>query len=679
MPINARASALVLLLALFGLCQCLQHPSAKHFFDRISLPLAPSLAWAARADPKSSLVFSLIDNRDITMNHPVIGISIEEELKVIWRTIDLGADNRAKALYMTVRGMGGGKTRILEEMRHHLFLDPSVIPLAVAANCDTTYDGDEIKPGLSTDALRSAALSISARMLHCVSQAPLSDILGRMNDCRLSPRVTAHNILESAVDCAAEMVQKVCPDARKLVLFCDEMKRIQDELMQVYPDTKDLFAPLRSALRRPGCALVVSSLTPFLSGFTTSGYSVHATPLPEVLEPDAVLQRWWKVDQAEPAVRHSLRCLAGALASTPRGLQVAGTVISERYQNGTLSNQIAPDVFQAVLSALREKYAAAIGMFPEPSLFYEALYGSARPLAADVLSYIETSVLTNSLRDSDLCVTAAPVKIVPSVNLMLLCLAAEQATLTDTSTLAIKQMVTSIIKRAVVSDKVHEKSGDLLEHLFFPAWLQVRLSAASAARREVSFADLLGLHKLNLPDALDCVLRVRFDVGVQLAKEHKLTLSSHGCTAQQFREHIDSFPVGPKDPIIVLKCAESESADYLLVAWDPDAPDGRTRVFVDLKSKVETEASADHRAAQQFYTLKHKAELPGGGSQYEHMKETLQNTPFAYLYFTTHLVHQWTPPYNSTSPDSVIMSGRDVAERFFRPAMPFYDALRSEL
>jgi hypothetical protein len=41
------------------------------------------------------------------------------------------------------------------------------------------------------------------------------------------------------------------------------MKRIQDKLMKVYPDTKDLFAPLRSAVRRPGCALVISSLTPF--------------------------------------------------------------------------------------------------------------------------------------------------------------------------------------------------------------------------------------------------------------------------------------------------------------------------------------------------------------------------------------------------------------------------------
>lgn len=90
------------------------------------------------------IAFDKIENRPIVpgsmmdeehkMKIPLIDLDIEEMVNTVLEITDGRAGGR-KTVCCTFRGMGGGKTRALEEMRRVMLLRPGVFVLGITYNC----------------------------------------------------------------------------------------------------------------------------------------------------------------------------------------------------------------------------------------------------------------------------------------------------------------------------------------------------------------------------------------------------------------------------------------------------------------------------------------------------------------------------------------------------------------
>jgi hypothetical protein len=655
--------------------------SASNYVAKTTASLGACTAWSDRSVTNEES-FCIIDRPSITMIQPLLGIDVEEECRRITSTINLPAWDRTKPLHMLVRGWGGGKTRVLEELRRNLFADNKCVPIAITATLDTLYIPAEFTVSLTTGAgttseavQKSAALAVSARMLHAVTGAPFKHILTLMRNNNLALDASPEELLSAVSSRCVDLVRSVCPAASDMVLLFDEAKYMQDALLKSYPGATDVFAPLRSSLREPGRALVISSPSPTLAGYRTTGHPIHAICFPEHLDAEEIVDKWWRVP-AEPAkIRQSYRCLAATLASLPRALECAAIPIRQRSPATLVEQGTVAEVLTEALSAVQDLYARALNTFPEPQLVYQAVFGDSRTLDTDTLSYLDTSLLTNTLTDSDIAVSTVPAHIIPTINLIVLCLSAKRCTAGNHLSSLMYNRILSLIMRAVQGDSKtctdavqhNETAADSLQKAFFGEWLAVRLAAAAAAGQEVTLAFLLGLECVQkLPVALEATLRFN---GAPVPVEH-LKLNSRNCTHEEFRAHLDTFTVSAQTPFTILRCADGDAADYILVAWDPTAPGGKQIVAVDL----EFDEEADPCDRQPFKS-DGVGQLPGKGARYEHMKQVMDTEPFAYLLFSTHNAKQWVPNYRT---EPLVFSGRAGALRFFGPAMPFYDALRTK-
>jgi hypothetical protein len=144
------------------------------------------------------------------------------------------------------------------------------------------------------------------------------------------------------------------------------------------------------------------------------------------------------------------------------------------------------EMFDGLCRVLRGIYSTAVSTFPNAKLTYRAIRQTAHQFDSSAIDLVKTSVLTNTMTDSDICVAAFPahIHILPSMNLLLLCLAAEAADRNDHVAAILRNDVMASIKRAVTSD--NDRAS--LQIDFFRLWLQVRLAtAAAAADKEYCF------------------------------------------------------------------------------------------------------------------------------------------------------------------------------------------------
>jgi hypothetical protein len=656
--------------------------SASNYVAKTTASLGARTAWSDRSVTNAE-AFCIIDRPSITMIQPLLAIDVEEECRRITSTINLPAWDRTKPLHMIVRGWGGGKTRVLEELRRRLFADNKCVPIAITATLDTLYIPAEFPASLTTGAgttseavQKSAALSVSARMLHAVTGAPFKHILTLMRNNNLALDASPEELLSAVSNRCVDLVRSVCPAASDMVLLFDEAKYMQDALLKNYPGATDVFAPLRSTLREPGRALVIASPSPTLAGYRTTGPPIHAICFPEHLDAEEIVDKWWGVP-AEPAtIRRSYQCLAATLASLPRALECAAISVHQRSPAKLAEQGTVTEVLTEALSAVQDLYARALNKFPEPQLIYQAVFGDSRTLDTDTLSYLDTSLLTNTLTDSDIAVSTVPAHIIPTMNLLVLCLSAKRYTADSHLAALLHKPVLGLIERAVQGDSKSctdpvqrmETEAGSLRKAFFAEWLAVRLAAAAAAGQDITLAFLLGLECVQkLPITLEAT--VRFTGGnFRAAPVEHLKLNSRNCTRVEFRANLDTFTVSAQAPFTILHCADGDAADYILVAWDPSAPGGKRIVAVDLKFDEEVGA-----CGVQPFTVDGMGQLPGKGEHYEHMKQVMGTKPFVYLHFSTHNTKQWVPNYRT---EPLVFSGSAGAERFFGPAMPFYDALR---
>lgn len=111
----------------------------------------PRPSYTIDEDPKF-----IIDVTSIRLAHAYIGMeSLTDAFTIINETFNASPSPRTKPLLATLRGIGGGKTRFLEEIRNYYQSDSSTLSIAITFNSNSEFDIEEesLFPGLKPNQL----------------------------------------------------------------------------------------------------------------------------------------------------------------------------------------------------------------------------------------------------------------------------------------------------------------------------------------------------------------------------------------------------------------------------------------------------------------------------------------------------------------------------------------------
>lgn len=268
--------------------------------------------------PKDSHIF-IINDVVTTMPNDLLAFDLAQATDLILGVCNAPGSTRTKHLIETVRGQGGGKTRALEEIRKRFMTDTShVLPIMITFNNWTPFDE-------TTD--KSFEVSVVARMAVVLYDKTLDSVyeMFTQNGQGLNG-FEPISLIQGFVLHAMGRVNELRSDqVTHFVLGIDEL--VQGSRSSHNP--KDPLCNLRKALLQKfdpyRCALVVSSLEAAPLGFTESGRAIFPLKLPATLDPEEIMQKWWKIEQLpcflqaenQDKLRSLLLLLAQALTSTP--------------------------------------------------------------------------------------------------------------------------------------------------------------------------------------------------------------------------------------------------------------------------------------------------------------------------------------------------------------------------
>jgi hypothetical protein len=639
---------------------------------------------------------SIIDEAERRLDLPLISFDPAGAASLLRAGCDLdGFRTRNKGPYFIVRGQGGGKTRAVEATRAALLNDSTVLPIAITMNHITPLDGIEItEPNipLHLRAGRAFAFSIVARMLHSFCRQDFDCVTATLEQAwrHLDDFAGGKMIIERTARWMLATTAAAAPHApvTSLVLLVDEAKVLQDKFSAAFPHavSDDIYKHLRRALRGRGYGLLISSLTPGVSGVATTGWDVGVVDLPESLDAEQVVRRWWKISSNDTSVHCKFFRLASYLSSLPRALDIAGEIIAQPGFNASAPGAVGRTV-EHVFDRIRVQYVTTLNE-PDPDVLYRAVYGIRCVLQAAVLRAVENSMLTNSLKRNQLVPGSW---LDPHANLMFLCAAASEST--DQSMRSIYSDVQSVVSQSL--DGCHAKEGDVLEKVFFPIWLRVRLHAAHGVGAELSVAELLGLE-----DKSNDVFGIRFTAPsdaqllvANLTASIRPTPKAHNramknafsdearaaaldmlleTQASAFSTVLKDCTVGPDQPLQIYRTVEGDLADYVLVAWDR-ATAAKCTYIVEIKSRCENEGADQERKNEGRWD--HRAypnQFPGAAKQYQLAERVMRGQRWGYIYHTT-----LPTPEQRLGAEPLVLAGRKQTERFYGPAISLFDALHS--
>eukprot|EP01041_Mallomonas_annulata_P000298 gene298-535_t len=120
----------------------------------------------------------------------------------------IAPDPRDKPFHVTVKGMGGGKTRSLEDIRRELLLVDGVLPIAITFNshwstCNYLDNWNDI---VDKDLISAFALSVVSRMACMFYDIKIRDMVGRLKRSLPSQDIDPAAVMHGFIH---HMVQKL--------------------------------------------------------------------------------------------------------------------------------------------------------------------------------------------------------------------------------------------------------------------------------------------------------------------------------------------------------------------------------------------------------------------------------------------------------------------------------------
>ena len=607
------------------------------------------------------------------MMNPLLGTNITSMALQVRKYAAHKRGCRWKPVLLCVRGSGGGKTRLLEELRRNLYVDPAVIPIAITFSNNTPFnDGDSmlVKTGSKYPHILSSqfvSLPIIARMARVFYGMPLEQVQQLMLGQKES---LEHNYLAPALYTAflklmRDQLAAAGKNTTTLVMFVDGTRELQNVLdLSGHTIGNPLCALWHAVINKiDNGILAVASTDIKKPSMTFTAHWIDILPVQEVLNPADIVENWWTVLQgADPRTKQRFLPIAALLCDLPRGAEAFN---KELLQDTAVlgAAKYTTDIVQTLRESVRSRYST-IGALPSAKLMHGIWFSEGVMLTQEAAQCLESSVLTNVLCRNELYRGSqfnGEASFLPRANLLALSLCSKGG---DKSfRLAFQDVLSKILNCAV---PVQEGEVDRRLVDITALVLGMRIMVAKYSEKSISVHDLLGLgyYDLRIP-ALGCMIPLtaakRYDMGSNLATLQYSSRQDRDKALQELR----SITVDAASPVALRLSSEGEAFDIVLKVHDPSTERGCHYVFLACETKAvrRLKRKGVHPDRQLF---------PDQGQRAEHMSTLMEGESIAYVYQST----RSTEHDRVNELDSWVLIERSHMKRFFGPVWELYKALR---
>ena len=617
----------------------------------------------------------IMDGPQRTMMHDMIGFDVETATEMVLENARSGDTGRSKGVFATARGSGGGKSRILEEIRRNLLRRDKVLPVAITFNFNSEIERDSWFKDVKNLG-KAYALSLTVRVASVVfgvSYFSMSKLVQANLDCLDLSSTAVDEMIQEMVIFFVRRVNEgraalggprtpgaVTPMVDTFVLLLDENRKVD-----AFADEVDMGGYVRTALmnsKLPGVNIgVVISDLGFLPEQLRTGADrevVLFVPPPR-LSPERVLELWWKVGGLTAEQKALLLTLIAVYNNTPRGLEYAAEYLHlPKNINRRVNKELVSDLMDHMLVKASIRYAP---LFPPTDILKAAFFREKVPVDASLFRAFQDSVITNPLANR-----SKNAKIIPDVSLLLLRVACDSAdSIDDTLARIIEQGIDSVQGAMLGTVDRPPRPGDALEEALTQV-LRIRLALAiETGSKSLTLLRLCGLqleegYSDDTATALQSPLKLtRTSVASVCAREVvKLGASSYDFSGVAFLAELDAIEVSADRPIRILRSARGDSWDVCVKAHNPDT--GRPfHIFFDCKSGAEFVPGRNNstveellRERQQYInTATVLSSGTAGGPPRDHV----------YIYCITHDgIPEGTLPPHKGEAGGLVVNGRDL-------------------
>lgn len=373
--------------------------------------------------------FLIINDPDVTMGHPLLGIDIEAEVRRI-RTLRLLPSSRMKAMFAVVTGVGRGKTRLLVELDLELKKHPNVCSIAITFN----HNWISRASSFITNPERRYAAAIISRIIsihYRVPFFPANEIAEEL--VTACPGASPEELIQGCIRYIIKQLRQDSPNVDHFVLLVDESLMIETELK-----CEDIHRILRQCLLDSPLMgtddmplyvdLVMSSLDIKSTGLGDSGREILAITTPSELDADEVLEKWVKkhvaihddsamTDSGSIEMRRNVRklkSLIACLSLVPRSLQFMVMVLKKMGGNTLFDAMKMKELYEGTMTAVNNQYSKSQQL---PARYGKALlFGEKIVLDDTFMDLIKKSVFTNSLKTLSAGMVLCPETSIVSMN-----------------------------------------------------------------------------------------------------------------------------------------------------------------------------------------------------------------------------------------------------------------------
>lgn len=319
---------------------------------------------------------------------PLIDFDVEKAVNECLQISSKKGNNRSKAVFVTVRGSGGGKTRALEEMQRSLLLKDGVLSIAITFNNNWNYETSLerwVETQVKTRILYNT-ISVIARMTSVIFDIQfgyVSDLFHKeLHSLDKSYQINTDELLRYFI---RYIIERILPsrDIKTFILLMDEVMLIEKGLDEIFPEnpSKDSGSPIRKALldnnlnvsdtnstelsnniKTVNLGLVVSSLDASALKKTNYGRALQAINVPSKLNPTRVLDEILGMkDCKDETLKSILKSLVSIVNKTPRLVEILVDFLKEKNLNPSsdksfLNSDVIEECFSKIKNEILKRY-----------------------------------------------------------------------------------------------------------------------------------------------------------------------------------------------------------------------------------------------------------------------------------------------------------------------------------
>ena len=528
----------------------------------------------------------------VELSNPLLGLNLNESLELVERVFRTPPSTRAKPVIATVRGVGSGKTRILEELRHSLNQKSNTVAIAITYNFNTAIMDPEIC--LYNNQSVFMVMSVIMRMMTVLYELPLEVLVNIFRESSAISKIpdgAVGHLLPAFITHFVTQMRAQGKPVENVVILIDETVAAVDTITRCFriEEGRDLMSMVRdSVLSRPitggiNTALVVSSLEISPIGQTSSSRITLPLVLAASLPVREVVLTWWLQGNPDfwvsvhPLDMYRLGVLASCDNNMPSLLETAAAFVASCID--VLTDGHGPHIDGKFVQALwRDLDLTLVGRYSgEPSLpsakmLHAIVFKEPIPVDKECMALIRNSVLTNSLRSF-----MPGSSIYPETCLLTLVKCAERDQRRD-----YKLVGGAVVKTMRDIEMVllsQNPEGELLEILGVD-WTLVRMYTAGFDKQSstmsleslFSFENKIGTHSM---------LQVDVTGGVDILTGNNRLPKVYSKNA--FIGAINSLTLSYRVSTLLLPSVEGQAFDFALVMSSEDGP---VLVFIDCKSAL---------------------------------------------------------------------------------------------